>query len=392
MPAESGAPSVGDWIINTLEADDPAAFLDAVMQHLMAAGVRVGRCALLIRTPHPTLAGNTHMWVRGQGVHFTTVPTGIQHEDRFLLSPVYPVFTEGKVVRQRIHAGEGLDRYEIIRDLHAEGGTDYLAYPLTFLGGENQTLTFASYEPGGFTDREVEILMSIRRPMARIAQIFALQWTAENLLNAYVGPGTGSQILKGRHHLGERERIHAVVCFCDLRGSVRLAEHYGSDGFLDVLNRFYHCTALPVQAHGGEILRFIGDAFLAIFPTETFGGAGPACAAALQAVREAGAALAEENKSRQDAGDPPLASGVGLHVGEVLYGNIGITERLEFTVIGSVANETARIQDKCKDLQEPVLVSEEFAATHPGPWRDRGEHTMRNVSRPLRLFAPGDAP
>ena len=388
MTGSDTQPSIGDWIINTLDQDDPADFLTAVAERLMQDGVGIGRLALLIRTPHPTIAGRTYMWIKDEGVRITTVPTEMHTDERFLQSPVYHVFTEGKVIRQRICDGEGMDRYPIVRDLHAEGATDYLAYPLTFLGGENQTLTMTSYQPNGFSDTEMDILLSMRRPMARIGQIFALRWTAENLLNAYVGPGTGSQIFNGRYHLGDRERIHAVVCFCDLRGSVRLAEHYGTDRFLTELNRFYHCTALPVQANGGEILRFVGDAFLAIFPTETFGGAIPACTAALKSARAAGAALEEENRSRAEAGDLPFAFGLGLHIGEVLYGNIGITDRLEFTVIGSVANETARIQDKCKELEEPVLVSEEFAAAHPGPWRDKGEHTMRNVSRPLHLFAP----
>ena len=380
--------SVAEWIVNDLTEDRPDAFLQAVAERLVGEGVPIGRCAILIRTPHPTLMGRTHMWVKGEGVRITTVPTQARTDERFLNSPVYPVFNDGAVVRQRICDGEGLDRYDIIRDLHAEGGTDYLAYPLTFLGGENHALTWACYEPGGFSAADIGVLMSIQKPIARVAQIFALQWTAENLLNAYVGPGTGGQIMKGRHHLGDSVRINAVVCFCDLRGSVRLAEHYGTDRFLEELNRFYGCTAIPVQRNGGEILRFIGDAFLAIFPIESFGGTDAACTAALTAAREALAALQGANTSRRVTGDPAFDCGIGLHIGEVLYGNIGTNERLEFTVIGSVANETARIEGKCRDLGLPILVSEAFAATHPGPWRDMGEHEMRNVTRPMRLFAP----
>jgi len=380
--------SVAEWIVNDLTESRPDMFLQRIAERLVAEGVPIGRCAKLIRTPHPTLMGRTYMWIKGEGVRVTTVPTQARTDERFLHSPVYPVFEEGAVVRQKICEGEGLDRYPIIRDLHAEGATDYLAYPMTFLGGENHALTWTCFEPGGFSDADLAILLSVQKPISRVAQIFALQWTAENLLNAYVGPGTGERILKGRHHLGDSERIHAVVCFCDLRGSVRLAEHYGTDRFLEQLNRFYDCTAMPVQRNGGEILRFIGDAFLAIFPTESFGGTGPACAASLTAAQQAIAALDAENEDRRASDDPAFECGFGLHVGDVLYGNIGTNERLEFTVIGAVANETARIEGKCRDLSKPILVSEAFAREHAGPWEDMGEHDMRNVSHPMQLFTP----
>ena len=390
--------SLSDWIAKELAEPQPERFLESVCRRISEAGVPIGRCALLIRTPHPTLMGRTFIWQRdeqtrdkgqpGEEVSVTFAPTAARHGDRFLLSPVFAVFENGETVRRRICDGEGIGEFGLIDDLAKQGATDYLAYPLPFLDGENHVLTWTCYTPGGFSDADIALLLSIRIPIARTAQIYALQWTAENLLSAYLGAGTGTEIMNGRHHLGDSERIHAVVSFLDLRGSVRLAEQYGTDRFLIELNRFFALTAQPVQEAGGEILRYIGDAFLAIFPIAKFGDERSACRTALEAAQKAAGALEAENAVRGTTGDPPFECGIGLHIGEVLYGNIGTTERLEFTVIGATANEAARIESQCRDLGEPILVSRDFARHCPQNWRNLGRFSLKNVSREMTLMAP----
>lgn len=377
------------WINDDLDVSDAEEFITSLAERLVADGVPVGRLALLLKSQHPTLMGRTFLWNRGKGVTLLTVPAGAHKESRYLESAIYRVFELGETVRRRICDDEGLEEFNLLRELKEEGATDYLAQPLKFISGSNQAVTWTCFEPGGFSDRDIDILNAIQVPVARLSEICTQRHTTESLLNTYVGPGTGARILEGRHHLGDSELIQAVVCFCDLRGSVRLAEHYGTGNFLDVLNEFYRVTAQPVQDEGGEILRFIGDAFLAIFPISGFGGQAEACAAALRAVQNAKRSMEKENGERLSRGDLAFDCGFGLDIGEVLYGNIGTPERLEFTVIGPTANETARIESKCRDLGEPILVSAAFAAYIDRPWRDFGHHSLKNVSEPVQLLAPG---
>ena len=376
------------WISQELEPRDAEDFLARVAERLLLEGVPIERAAALVRTPHPTLMGLTFIWTRSSGVVVDTAPEEARTHSRFLTSPIYRVFEEGITIRRRLQDGEGTDEYPFLGELQNRGATDYLAYPITFIGGEHHVLTWTCFTPGGFDDRHIEMLLSVQRPFARLTQIFALQRTAESLLNAYVGPNTGQEILRGRHHLGDSTRIEAVVCFCDLRGSVRLTEHYGMDRYLSELNRFYSATATPVEAASGEVLEFIGDAFLAIFPIERFGDAREACGAALEAVGKAIATLEADNHERRLAGQPEFTCGIGLHIGSVLYGNIGTRDRLSFTVIGRTANEAARIQAKCRDLDQVLLVSEAFSTTLPIEWQDQGAHSLKNISQPMRLFSP----
>jgi len=190
-----------------------------------------------------------------------------------------------------------------------------------------------------------------------------------------------------------------------LRASTRLAEQLPQAVFLELLNRFFECTAGAVQVAGGEILGYIGDCVLAIFPFDKFRGAAPACRAALAAGRMARARLAEVNAERAAQSAAPLGFGIGLHPGRVLFGNIGLPERLNFSVIGPAANEAARVADQCGPLGEVIVVSQKFRELagdgtvdgdgangdgDPGiiQWRELGDFELRNVDRPMKLFAP----
>ncbi len=388
MGAPESDKSPARWISEDLDVSDADAFVEAVAERLLADGVPVGRFAILLRSQHPTLMGRTFLWRKGEGVTLTTVPEQTRAEERFLSSAVYAVFERGETIRRRLCDGEGIEEFGLLKELAEEGATDYLTYPIPFIGGERQAVTWTCFEPGGFSEADIAVLLSLQAPIARMAEICTLRHTMESLLNTYVGPGAGARILAGRHHLGDSDTIEAVVCFCDLRGSVRLAEQYGGERFLQELNAFYSLTAQPVQAAGGEILRFIGDAFLAIFPFNAFGGPAKACEAAMSGATLALARMEEANAARRAGGEPVFRCGFGLHVGSVLYGNIGTPDRLEFTVIGSAANETARIEGLSRDLDEPILVSERFAGLLDRDWRDLGEHALKNVTRPVRIYAP----
>lgn len=225
-----------------------------------------------------------------------------------------------------------------------------------------------------------------------------MEHSAEELLKAYVGERTAEQVLAGKTQRGEGEKIHAVIWLCDLRDSTRLSESMPLEDFLRTLNQFFDCTAGAVLAHGGEILSYIGDAVFAIFAISgtrrplreaCFAEEG-ACAAALAAARDARARVDALNRDRQGRGARPLQFGLAIHVGDVMYGNLGVPGRMQFTVVGAAANQAARLAGMCKDLRRWVLVSSAFPSCFPGEMRSLGIHEMRGVEAPQEIFTLAD--
>jgi adenylate cyclase len=238
------------------------------------------------------------------------------------------------------------------------------------------------------------------RVLARLLEIHAVRRTAKTLLDTYLGKHTGERVLQGLIKRGDGEDIHAVIWFCDLRDSTLMAESMPRMAFLGVLNDFFDCMAGAVLDQGGEVLRFIGDATLAIFATgKSSSGVDrgccdtvSACHAALAAAKDAQARMGTLNRNRARIGEPPLRFGLALHMGDVTYGNIGVPERLEFTVIGAAANEAARLEGLCKTLDQPLLISSAFKRCFPAGLVSLGFHTLRGVSAPVEVFTlPIDA-
>jgi adenylate cyclase len=218
--------------------------------------------------------------------------------------------------------------------------------------------------------------------------------SADDLLKTYLGHCAGEQILAGRTKRGEGEKIHAVIWLCDLRDSTRLSESIPVEDFFRTLNEFFDCTAGAVLERGGEILSYIGDAVFAIFPiggskrslVEACFREEGACAAALAAARDARSRVDALNRRRVSRGESSLDFGLALHVGDVMYGNLGVPQRMQFTVIGAAANEAARLAGMCKDLHRWVLVSSAFPRCFPGEMVSLGHHVMRGVDTPKEIF------
>jgi adenylate cyclase len=221
-----------------------------------------------------------------------------------------------------------------------------------------------------------------------------MQPSAESLLKTYLGQRTGERVLAGRTSRGEGEKIHAVIWLCDLRDSTRLSESIPVEDFFRTLNDFFDCTAGAVLDCGGEILSYIGDAVLAIFAVggtemplhEACSPEEGACSAALAAARDARSRVDALNQRRETRGEAPLRFGLALHVGDVMYGNLGVPERMQFTVIGAAANEAARLAGMCKDLERWVLISSAFHRCFPGQMVSLGHHMLRGMDAPEEIF------
>jgi adenylate cyclase len=261
---------------------------------------------------------------------------------------------------------------------------------VVFSGGRRNSVSLATRQPGGFSEHDIREVEELLHPFALIMENFVNRDLARTLLETYLGRVTGSRVLDGQIRRGDGEEIDAVIWFSDLRDSTPLSQQLGEQRFLELLNDYFEATAGAVLAHQGEVLRFIGDASLAVFPVADEQGRvarREACTRAISAVRAARVRAREANGRRQSKGEAPFAFGVGLHLGRVLYGNIGTEERLEFSVIGAAANETARIESLCKTTGRDAVLSQAVATELGGSWPKLGRFELRGVPQPIEVYA-----
>jgi adenylate cyclase len=388
------------WLLTTgWEYKTMTGFVEAFSRYLVKEGIPVTRLRLTLRTLHPQVVGVTYTWERDKDdVEIFEAPHSILSSDGYLKSPYAAIFEGAGGMRRRLETADAEFEFAILRELHEKGATDYVAMPFYFRDGQINAMTITTDRPGGFDANELERVYGALPALGRVVELHAMQRTARTLLETYVGKHTGERVLRGLVKRGDGEDIYAVIWFCDMRDSTPLADSMVHSDFVTLLNEFFDCMAGSVLAHGGEVLRFIGDAVLAIFPIDNTATAAVerldccpvhrrACSAAVAAACEATRRLKALNGKRDELGETPLGFGIGMHLGRVMYGNIGVPERLEFSVIGAPANEAARLQGLCKELGRPVLVSREFADVLPGIWTPMGHHALRGVTRPREVFA-----
>ncbi len=371
-----------DWLSGGARpAADPGQVLKLLCERLVEQGIRLDRMALFVRPLHPNVAAHALYWRRGAAeIEVNEEDHAFTGSEEQLASPIHRVRTTRREIRRRLEDPAAPLDFPVLHELRASGVTDYLIMPLEFVDGEAHALSVATCSAGGFRDAELAALARLRQPFTRVVEVFALERKAATILEAYLGRHAGEKVLQGRIRRGDTERIHAVIWFCDLRESTPLADALGPEAFLALLNEYFECVLGPALERGGHVLRFFGDAALAIFPV----GADPSEAAtrAVEAAREAVARMEKMNQDRQ----APLRFGIGLHLGDVLYGNVGTRSRIEFTVIGAAANEAARIEALCKTLGAPLVASEAVARHTRHAWRRLGPHPLRGVETPVELF------
>lgn len=380
----------------SLEGWDIPALISEVVECLASLGMQLYRVHIGRPILHPLYAVGAYTWYPDSGVEVDTYARGLEKEEFFRRSPIRPIFESGALEgRYKIRAGSDSDRFPIFVRAAAEGGTDYF---LQLTGYEDRTtspsgqegilLSWISAAPDGFSDAEIDLLQRLRKPLCVELKSLTQKSLVEDILRAYLGGYSADRVYAGQIQRGDGDIIDAVILFCDLRGSSKLAEHYDLNGFLGVLNDYYEVTAGAVIEGGGEVLRYIGDASLAIFPIERYADEREACQAALDVALNSVVRGERVNAERIDHGEPPIEFGIGLHSGTVMYGNIGTPDRIEFTVIGKAANEAARIEAQCKELNETILVSDTFAEYLDRPWRTHGTFELRNIGRPIEILSP----
>ena len=320
--------SIVDWMIDGARTVRlPQDILGELCQRLTAAGVPLHRAAVFVRTLHPDIMGRRFLWRPGEEVLVTDAPFSMLQSDEFKRNPVAAVMRDGTVIRRALDDAGCPDDFKILDEFRAEGITDYVAQPLSFTSGEIHAASWTTKRSGGFDSGDLAALEAIRLPLSRLAEIYALKRTAVNLLDTYVGRNAGERVLKGAIRRGDTERIRAAILLGDLRGFTRMANERPGEEVIGLLNAYFDCVVPPIEAHGGEVLKFMGDGLLAIFP---LADADPAeiCRAALAVASESAANLADRNADLAGHGGPVLRHALAFHIGEVLYGNIGGPSRL----------------------------------------------------------------
>jgi adenylate cyclase len=380
---------VVDWLVDGARtAHQPQDVLAELCERLLACGLPLYRVAVFVTTLHPDIMGRRFLWRAGEGVVVTEAAYDMLKTDTYRRSPVPVVFGRAETIRLRLLDPGCPNEYVIVDELRAEGVSDYLIQPLPFTNGEVHAISWTTRRPEGFSDDDVAALEAIRRPLARLAEVYALRRIAATLLDTYVGRGAGERILQGRIRRGDIERIEAVILLSDLRDFTGLSGRLPGAAVIGLLNGYFDCLVPALEAHGGEVLKFVGDGLLGIIPVG--GDPAIACRNALAAAAEARAALAAANAERAERGEPELRYGLALHLGEVLYGNVGSVGRLDFTTIGPAVNLTARLETLARDLGRDLVASSAFARHCPDALISLGAFQLRGFRAPQEVFAPAD--
>jgi adenylate cyclase len=398
--SESRIQAISDWLIaQALGEVRIESVFTAFCQHLGTAGVPLLRGHLAVRALHPLFTSMTTTWWRGGKVSVERFGPGSEGSAQWRQSPLLDMLENRiRVVRHNLEVPGDWSRFPLLVDLREAGATDYFVLMTPF--GDEVTAhermdgiicSWVTDRPGGFSAEHIRVLRRLQFRLAVAIKVAKREQTAANVVAAYLGADAGARVLEGRIHRGEGEFVNAVLWYCDLRGSTELADRLSATRFLALLDSYFECTAGAVVAYGGNVVDFVGDAVLAMFPIGEATGAVGAARKALAAMRDAAGRMAAVNGERSALGEPPLHYGLGLHVGRVLYGNIGIPERIEFTVIGRAVNEVVRLEALTKEIGGSVVVSSAFVELAPLAWRSCGRHHLRGVSGEIEVYAPPEA-
>lgn len=355
------AEDVFDWLLRDTYAER---YIDnllvALGVRLRNAGLSVARISLQLRTGNREWLGASVLWRAGHDeAEIALRGYETVEADTYLNSPIRAIREGQPEVRRRLwQLGPDNFDYPILQELQEEGCTDYVAWPVFQTLDKMHVVTFASDGKTGFGDDEIAFLRRLVQLLALVVEVRVKNILTRSFLETYVGPLATGRILNGDTRRGFGSSIDAATMVCDLRNFTDISSSWPRDRIIGLLDDYFDAIAEPIERNGGEILKFMGDGLLAIFPLEE----PEACRNLLHAVREGQKALEVLNVENSAKGLPVLRQGIGVHVGEVSYGNIGSRHRLDFTVIGPVVNIAARLQDMTKESGHSVLISGDFAA------------------------------
>ncbi len=382
------------WITEAgLAGQSETATLEGFCERALKLGLPLARANVVIDTLHPIYEGRAFVWKRNSGkTSLTEFGRGNVNVQRWENSPYYYLEQIGDSMLRRRLTAESEKEFPVFPELRADGMTEYVAIINRFAAegivGDMDCVysSWTTDAPGGFRETDVAGIGRLMPLLALTLKAASLARIAGTLVETYLGRDAGRRVLQGRISRGVAEQIEAAIWFSDLRGYTRLADAAKPEEIIPLLNQYADAIISAIHEHGCDVLKLMGDVVLAIF---TAADRGRACEAALSAAEDAPRRVAEVNGLRTASGLPTTELYLGLHIGEVFYGNIGSKERLDFTIVGPAVNEVSRIASMCRSVDQPLLVSSAFAAAL-GASKNRlvsvGRYALRGVSRPQDLF------
>ncbi len=403
--AEPGARLIADLYLWTMAAGlrgaTAAELFDGYCRRLVEVGVALTRGYVSTQTLHPQWMGYGYLWTRQlNAVQESQYPRADAPRSAWLESPFLPLIERARggeaapTLRRRLALGQEERDFPALIEFHEAGATDYFAIVYSFgvkgdpAHGTGVVLSFAVDAADGFDDAHLMLMEATLPGLALALKAHAGHNIASSLLSAYLGEDAGHRVHNGAVIRGEADSLSAVVWYADLKGFTATSDRWPGPAIIDMLDDAFEALAAPLRPRGGQVLKFIGDAMLAIFAVDGEAEAA-VCQRALDAAEEAIAALRESASRRAEAGLPSVEADIALHVGEVLYGNVGAADRLDFTVIGPAVNEAARIEKQCDALGQRILASERFARAADlcgGRLAPLGSYALRGVAQPQTLF------
>jgi adenylate cyclase len=406
------SPALTAWLLfDAPRAPHPSALLHGFAQQLDLAGLALVRANVQVRPLSPEVAATNYTWrpvhretemsptarVVGSETHTfdggvvqaMSMAHGSYASDAFKASPFHAVIVRGEPhVRRRIDEGQTDFDFPILLDLQAQGATDYVALSFRSPGTEIAGASFATSRPGGFTEADLAILRIGLDAFVHVLSPLVWAHAARTLLGVYLGQETAARVLSGRVQRGDVDEIDAAIWFSDLRGFTPLTASVDPRTLVSWLNEYFGAVAAEIVAHGGEVLKFVGDAILAVWPVTAERPREVTCREALRAALEANLALDRLNASRRERGLAKMEHGIGLHVGAVQYGNIGAVGRLDFTVIGTAVNTASRLEGACSKLGLTITASSDFAACAGGGLVHVADVELKGLGEPTAIYAP----
>jgi len=394
--------NISKWLLDqALSDDDIEQTMRGLCNRLVDGGIPLARVSVGRTILHPVIGLKDMQWDRETGqIETSTMSRSVIRELHNVNAP-FATMSRGEAdnITADLRDPEQVARYPLFADLAARGITGYMAAgrvygtyqdifkPLSenFRGG---SVSFSTKRFSGFSQSDLDGLERLITPLCICLRLADERFVATEILETYLGRITGKQVLKGQIERGDGRQIECALLYSDLRGSVALSQSLDSQTYLDTVNAYFDCTATAIEEHGGEVLKFIGDGVLAIFPfDDATRPRANMCAAALSSAQEAFARAEHANTMRVKADLPPLHFGIGLHVGTVIYGNVGTARRLDFTATGPAVGLASRCEAMTRDLDKPLLATGAFAALCPVQGTDLGTHEMRGFDDPVALVS-----
>ncbi|HEY6630687.1 MAG TPA: adenylate/guanylate cyclase domain-containing protein [Rhizobiaceae bacterium] len=387
---------INEWLVDqALSEPDIVGMFEGLCSRIHAIGIPLGRARLTWPTLHPLFQAETILWKRGQPTEFEQFVHQETESEAWLRSPMKYMFDNNvDVIRRNLEGPSKLLDFPVLEEVAEQGMTDYLVIR-TGLAIKNETATakqlgiiatWSADRPGGFNNGELEALQKIQRRFAVACKTVIQSRIARNISETYLGREAGGRVLAGSIRRGDGAKTQAVVWYNDMRNSTALADTMPGHDYIELLNEYFDCTATPIIEAGGEVLDFVGDGVLAIFPYNDADQQMAAVQGATTALRNVLRARDELNERRRERDLFPIRFGIGLNTGTVMFGNIGIPRRLTFSVIGPTVNEVSRIESLTKATGMDALVTKDIVALQPENWVSIGRQRLSGVAEEMELF------